>query len=155
MNGQVQLHGHGVRQRLQLGPKGPGERATVDEVPVRRYRCTRCSAVATVLPRGLLPGLRYRIVAVVLALAAWLKGDPSWRVHDAVSPWPSSGDERFHGWRSLRRWVNRSWAWLRGGPCSASPGRPRAERVLAQLAARAPQPTGVLLTDALAGLHFI
>ena len=148
------LHGHGVRERLVVGPTDRGGRPRVVVVVVRRYRCQGCGAVVMVVPRGVLPRLRYSLVAVVTALVAWgHEGRAGWRARAEVSPWSSSGDERLHGWRSLTRWVS--------GPLTmglyvdaTAPPRARAGAIATQLAALAPLPTGVVATDAVCGaLH--
>jgi len=56
---------------MRLGPEELGGRSVVGSITVRRYRCTRCTAVHVVVPRGVLPRLRYGAVAVALALALW------------------------------------------------------------------------------------
>ena len=56
---------------MRLGPLELGGRSVVGSITVRRYRCTRCTAVHVVVPRGVLPRLRYGAVAVALALALW------------------------------------------------------------------------------------
>jgi len=156
MDGVVRLHGHGVRTRLLLGPMHPGGTPEQREVTVRRYRCQCCRIVVSVVPRGVLPRIRYTALAVVTALAAWGLGQmSSAAARDAVSPWSSSGSERFHGWRSLRRWARagpRLWPSLHAR--AKGPPRQRAQSIATQLAARAPTPSGDVLTDALAGLHF-
>ncbi|MCP5040614.1 MAG: hypothetical protein GY944_06260 [bacterium] len=114
----LQLHGHGVRTRMRLGPEEFGEQAIVGEVTVRRYQCQRCSAVIIVAPRGVLPRLRYGAVAVALALAMWAD-TPSRRVREVVSPWRIVGDEARRSWRALIRWA-------RGSPWIDAPGSGRA-----------------------------
>ncbi len=66
--GRVILHGHGWRERrvvvLPAVDKGLAE---VGECWVRRYRCTECRAVRSVLPRGVLPRYLYSAWAIVSA----------------------------------------------------------------------------------------
>ncbi|MFT5359407.1 MAG: hypothetical protein ACI9KE_006650 [Polyangiales bacterium] len=156
MDGHVMLHGHGVRYRLVGGPLRPGGSPKETEVAVRRYLCRRCGVATSVFPRGLLPRLHYTAFAIVTALALWAEGCSSSAVRHAVSPWASSGGERFHGWRCLQRWARagpRLWPGLYADatalPLSC------ALSIVMQLSARAPTPTGDVLTDALAGLHFV
>ena len=56
---------------MRLGPEELGGRSVSTTIEVRRYRCVRCHAVLVVVPRGVLPRLRYGAVAVALALARW------------------------------------------------------------------------------------
>lgn len=149
------LHGHGMRLRIVGGPLRPGSSPKETEVAVRRYLCRRCGVATSVFPRGLLPRLHYTAFAVVTALALWAEGCSSSAARDAVSPWASSGGERFHGWRSLQRWARaepRLWPGLHAD--DTAPPRRRALSIVTQLSARAPTPTGDVLTDALAGFHF-
>lgn len=148
------LHGHGVRERLVVGPTDLGGRPREVVVMARRYECQGCGVVVMVVPRGVLPRLRYSLVAVVTALGAWgYEGRAGWRVRAEVSPWASSGDERMHGWRSLGRWVSGLVASGLYVDATAPP-RTRAGAIATQLAALAPLPTGVVATDAVCGaLH--
>lgn len=144
--------GHGLRERQLAGPVelgGPPEALTLK---LRRFRCRACEAVVVSAPRGLLRGLLYGAVAVALALALWAA--ESWsgaRVRQETSPWPSSGSERFHGWRSLRRWASRAeqlWPELR---LPRLPPRHRARSAVSQLAARSPEPSGPIARLACSG----
>lgn len=156
MDGRVMLHGHGVRFRVVGGPLQRGGSPKESEVAVRRYLCRRCGVATSVFPRGLLPRLHYTAFAVVTALARWSDGASSSAIRDAVSPWASSGSERFHGWRSLQRWARagpRLWPGLHTDECA--PPRRRALSIVTQLSTRAPTPTGDVLSDALVGLHFV
>lgn len=123
---------------------------------VRRYLCVGCGAVTVVVPRGVLPSMRYHAVAIVLALALWSSEQwPGWRVHDAVSPHVGVGNERMHGWRSLSRWAHlsrRLWPWLRDPPDGDS--RAAALHAARCLAAKAPVPSGRICIDACAGAAF-
>lgn len=108
--------------------------------------------MVTAVPRGLLRGFVYGAVAIALALTLWAhEGLPGHQVRARVSPWPSTGTERWHGWRSLRRWsagADRLWRWLRldlGMP------RERAARAAVQLAASSIDATGLLVFRACSG----
>jgi hypothetical protein len=141
------LHGHGVRERMRLGPEELGGRSVSTTVAVRRYRCVRCHAVLVVVPRGVLPRLRYGAVAVALALARWaVESVPAARVRAEVSPDRHLGHDARRGWRSLRRWARGS-PW----PVTAT-GTPReqAARVVQFLAGHAHEP-GPLTALACAG----
>lgn len=91
---------------MRLGPEELGGRSVVGEIPVRRYRCLRCSAVMVVCPRGVLPRFRYGAVAIALALALWsVEGQSSAHVRSQVSPFAVVGHDARRCWPSLARWV--------------------------------------------------
>lgn len=142
--------GHGLRERQLAGPVelgGPPEALTLK---LRRFRCRACEAVVVSAPRGLLRGLLYgAAVALALALCA-AEGWSGARVRQETSPWPSSGSERFHGWRSLRGWANRAEQ-LWGLRLPRLPPRHRARSAVSQLAARSPEPSGPLARLACSG----
>lgn len=118
---------------MRLGPEELGGRSVVGSITVRRYRCQRCAAVLVVVPRGVLPRLRYGAVAIALALALWaVEGLPASAVRAKVSPFRYLGHDARRGWRSLSRWA-------RGSPWSTTTGAPRerAARVVQHLAGRA------------------
>ncbi len=100
------LHGHGVRERLQLGPVELDGEPRELGVWVRRYRCRHCRAVCAVVPRGVLPRRRYSARAVALALCLWaLEREPAREVRRRVSPFRHVGPSAEAGWASLRRWA--------------------------------------------------
>lgn len=99
------LHGHGVRTRDEWGPPSPSAPPELGELQVRRYRCVRCYAICTVVPRGLLPRHMYTAGAIALALSLWSMGLAAGAVRALISPWPVRGHAR--GWRSLHRWTDR------------------------------------------------
>lgn len=125
---------------MQLGPEELGGRSILGSITVRRYRCLRCRAVLIVIPRGMLPRLRYTAVAVALALARWgVEGVPSPRVREEVSPFSVVGHDARRGWGSLRR-----WAAARGSPwpvrSDADDARARARDIVQHLAGHALEP---------------
>lgn len=100
------------------------------------------------VPRGVLPRLRYGAVAVALALARWAAdGLPASEVRAAVSPFRIVGHDARRGWGSLRRWA-------RGSPWDArsraADARQRARDVVQHLAGHAREP-GPLTALACAG----
>jgi hypothetical protein len=71
----------------------------------RRYRCTGCGAVMTVLPAPAQPRKHFSGAAISLALALWgLCGWSAAQVREAVSDWVHTGPSA-RGWRSLSRWA--------------------------------------------------
>jgi hypothetical protein len=151
-SGRLGLVGHGLRERSAVGPWEAAASPETLTLRLRRYRCRECGAVVTAAPRGLLRGFLYGAVAIALALALWAHEElPGHQVRVRVSPWPSTGAERWHGWRSLRRWssgAERIWGWLR-----LEPGQPRerAARAVLQLAASSIDAAGLLLARACSG----
>jgi len=96
------LHGHGLRERVLLGPEVAGGKPVQRIAMCRRFRCTACEAVLLVVPRPVLPRRRFTACAIALALALWgHEGLTAESVRKRVSP--DAFDEG--GWRSLRRWA--------------------------------------------------
>jgi hypothetical protein len=137
------LHGHGLRSRQQRGPRLPGLAPQIVEVQARRYRCRRCRAVTTVMPRGVLAGMLYSAAAIAWALA--LYGSvrlSSAEVRRRTSPWQHIGWEASERWATLRRWARqvRGARLFTGGRRSPPDWTLRqfAEAAAARLAAHAP-----------------
>ena len=102
----VRLHGHGLRERLLVGPLAIGGEPGEHSIMLRRYRCRECGTVVQVGPSDLLPKRRYGLVAIVLALVAWgVEGRSSWDVREAVSPQKIFGHGTRGRWPMLRRWA--------------------------------------------------
>ena len=100
------VYGHGLRDRVQLGPRSPGGDGEVLVIPVRRYLC-RCGAVMVVMPRGILERRLYAAAAISLALGLWgLVGMASPAVRARVSPWSQVGDSARYRWITVARWVD-------------------------------------------------
>lgn len=150
--GRIGLWGHGLRERLVLGPPSAGDPPEALTLRLRRYRCTHCGAVVTVAPRGVLYRLLYSGLAVALSLSLWVvEGMASWRIRGRASPRRGADSEREHGWRAVGRWsreADRWWRWLRLDP--GGPGA-RARQIVQQLAGRAVSATGSLADLALEG----
>ena len=65
------LHGHGLRDRQLCGPpEADGEPKWI-VIVCRRYLCTSCGAVLTVVPRGVAPRRHYGHAAIAMALTLW------------------------------------------------------------------------------------
>lgn len=119
VGGPVVLHGHGLRDRQVRGPLTVGGATTETVIGCRRYRCTWCGAVATVVPRGIEPRRHYGRAAICLALALWsLAGWKTIAVRRRLSTWSISTAT---SWRTLRRWASAAgagaWPW-----CQAAAG---------------------------------
>ena len=157
----LSLYGHGLRDRVQWGPRVPSRFGACLVVPTRRYQCQLCDAVLVVVPRGMLPRKRYSGPAIGFALALWaLTRLPEPEVFDRVSVFELSPYVEAHGWRSLRRWTGdavagQMWPHVRGAP-AGSTYREHAERIAASLTSFAPDPhVGSLCARAFEGAKHI
>jgi hypothetical protein len=103
IGGDLRLHGHGTRERTLRGPLRPGARPLSIVLRLRRYLCTACDAVVTVVPRLVERGRRYTAAAIGIALALWGTTAASAReVRERVSP---DEVQNKRGWASIRRWL--------------------------------------------------
>lgn len=105
-DGEVVLHGHGLRRRQGWGPPKAGAAVELGVLVQRRYRCTRCRTVIVVRPRGVLSRYRYTAAAIALALWIWsAERRPDATVRAATCPRPATGVSRPERWTTLRRWA--------------------------------------------------
>ena len=143
IGGPLGLIGHGMRTRQVRGPLEPGGEPTTLAVDVRRYQCSACQAVVTVLPRGLVPRRHFSSAAIGQALLRYGQMQQSQReVRQHTSPWRVVGEAAVTGWVTLRRWLEalqggRLFAQVRASPVTFTT-RQRAERAALTLAAQAP-----------------
>jgi hypothetical protein len=145
------LVGHGIRERQMLGPCTVEGRPEVLILRLRRYRCRHCGVIVTSAPAGLLRYVLYGAVAIALALGLWAHARQSGvRVRARVSPW-KAGTERWHGWRSLRRWARSAARLWPGLQVAAVEARQQALLVVTQLAARAAEASGAIVVLACSG----
>lgn len=87
------------------GPLAVDTAPTTVVLVVRRYRCTACGVVITVVPRGVAPRRHYGHAAIALALTLWaIAGWSVAAVRRRVAAWPIT-NERADTWRALRRWA--------------------------------------------------
>jgi hypothetical protein len=74
-------------------------------IACRRYACTACDAILTVVPRGVAPRRHYGHAAVALAFALWaIAGEHVGEVRRRVCAWRIS-HERSTSWPALARWA--------------------------------------------------
>lgn len=74
-------------------------------IECRRYRCVRCGAVLTVVPRGVSPRRHYGHAAIAMALTLWaIERDPVPAVRGRVCAWPITS-EAVTRWPTLQRWA--------------------------------------------------
>jgi len=115
---------------------------------VRRYRCRRCGAITTVLPRGLVARRYYSGGAIGLGLLLLgVMGESVQRVRDAVCAWPVSFESPGQ-WNTLSKWLQavaekQLYPQVRRWP-PAFGFRQRAERVATTLLTYAPASLGSL-----------
>ncbi|WP_428267713.1 DUF6431 domain-containing protein [Haliangium sp.] len=144
-----------MRARQVRGPDGPGTEPGVLILDVRRYRCVRCGAVVTVVPRGLVPRRHFSRAAIGQALLRYGVMQESRReVRKHTNPWRVVGDAAQAGWAALGRWIaalGRGELWEVRAMPAAFTARQRAERGAMTLVARAPAGTGTLLEQVFAG----
>ncbi|WP_239014430.1 hypothetical protein [Archangium violaceum] len=101
----MRIHGHGLVQRQQRGPPGPGQPARTQVLACRRYQCQGCGAVWTVLPASAVARKHFSAAAIALALALWgLCGLGVEQVRGLVNDWKHTGAMPGR-WRSLGRWA--------------------------------------------------
>ena len=107
--GGLRLHGHGQRPRTLWGRPSVAGLPGFWEIVLRRYRCTECTSVTTVVPRGVFTHFRYSLGAIALALYWWAVMVLSAAETRALSsPWRTAGFSAPERWRSLHRWSERS-----------------------------------------------
>jgi len=138
----IVLRGHGTRQRQVRGPLEASGEPTIVVIAVRRYRCTRCGGITTVLPQGLARRKYYSAWAIGLALLYF--GLERLRVREIrrrVCPWRLSFESQDR-WATLNRWLGAiEQGQLFEGVRPAAPGCParlRAERAAGTLLSFAP-----------------
>ena len=103
---ELGLWGHGLRTRQVRGPLQFDEQPQTVLIRARRYRCRRCRAVVSVVPRGVLPRRYYSGCAIALALALYGVVEQTLaEVRRKVSSWSIVGATACGGWATLRRWV--------------------------------------------------
>lgn len=101
----MRIHGHGLVRRQQRGPPGPEQAPASEVLLCRRYLCTGCGAVLTVLPASAQARKHFSGAAIALALTLWgLCGYSAAQVRALVSDWMHTGAAA-RGWRSLARWA--------------------------------------------------
>ncbi len=118
---QIFLHGHGRRTRRVVLPAVPGQDLRIGLCWVRRYRCTLCGTVTTVLPPGVLPRHLYSLMAIVRAFILVVAEPVGQGADDrlayavqgmkATTSWTKPWSYR---WRSLDRWAARVDRWWPG-----------------------------------------
>jgi len=149
------LVGHGLRSRQVRGPLTAEGGAGVHLLRVRRYRCRRCNATVTVLPRGAVRARHFSATAIALACVMYgLSGSSLRATRTRISPWHSAEP----GWPAMSRWLDAIalgaiFAPVRPWP-RRWPRRQQAERVAASVLGVGPA-EGSLGVRAFAGAELL
>jgi hypothetical protein len=109
VGGALILHGHGLRDRVLVGPPLWEDASVEVVIKARRYRCQVecCGAVILVVPRGVLGRRRYCASAIGLALALWGLAELTMpKVRARVSPAVVIGAAALVRWVTLERWAD-------------------------------------------------
>ena len=135
--------GHGLRDRMQVGPPEPGGEPAELTIRLRRYLCRACGAVLEVVPATVAAGRRYTTTAVAWALALFcIEKRSAAAVRERVAPGRRFGATAAAGWAQLRRWVRAVRARTLFAVVRAAPAtwtcRQIAERAASTLASWAP-----------------
>jgi hypothetical protein len=106
VGGRIVVHGHGKRSRQAWGPAAPNSPPEIRVLSIRRYRCTACCAVTTVVPSETLTKRLYTASAVGWALALFgLMAAAPKSIRRLVSPWSVWGATSAARWQTLLRWA--------------------------------------------------
>jgi hypothetical protein len=123
------LHGHGFRDRQLRGPLDLDSRPTWVVIACRRYECTSCDAILTVVPRGVAPRRHYGHAAIAMALALWaIVQVPIAEVRRRVCAWRIT-DESSTRWPALERWARAAHDALGGASVSLVTAAGRAAQI--------------------------
>lgn len=103
--GGLGLHGHGFRERQLRGPLAADDSPRWIVIACRRYACTACDAILTVVPRGVAPRHHYGHASIAMAFALWaIVGEPIAEVRRRVCAWRVSHESSTR-WPTLVRWA--------------------------------------------------
>ena len=102
----LQLHGHGRRERQQRGPAHPGATPEVTGVSLRHYQCQVCKAICVVGPADIAPRYLYTATAIAWAIALFGVAKLSvCQVRHRVAIWQRIGATAYGRWPTLKRWL--------------------------------------------------
>lgn len=105
VGGGLGLQGHGVRDRQLCGPPDADSAPMWIVITCRRFRCTSCSAILTVVPRGVARRRHYGHAAIAMALTLWaIARAPEAEIRRRVCAWPISAESPAR-WPALARWA--------------------------------------------------
>lgn len=105
VGGRIGLHGHGFRDRQICGPPDVDSTPTWIVIACRRYQCTSCGAILTVVPRGIAPRRHYGHAAIAMALTLWaITQEPEADIRRRVCARRISVESPAR-WPTLARWA--------------------------------------------------
>jgi hypothetical protein len=105
VGGRLGLHGHGCRDRQLCGPPDAAGTPTWIVIACRRYLCTCCGAILTVVPRGVAPRRHYGHAAIAMALTLWaIAGVPEADIRRRICARRISVESPTR-WPTLTRWA--------------------------------------------------
>jgi hypothetical protein len=123
------LHGHGFRDRQLRGPPDVDRAPTWIVIACRRYRCTCCAAILTVVPRGVAQGRHYGHAAIAMALTLWaLMQEPVAEVRRRICAWQITPEDVTR-WPTLQRWARAARGALAGSSLSLRDAAARAAQI--------------------------
>jgi Domain of unknown function (DUF6431) len=129
VGGGLGLHGHGLRDRQIRGPLEPDGRPSWVVIACRRYECTTCDAILTVVPRGVAPRRHYGCAAIAMAFTLWaIMHEPVVEVRRRVCAWRISHDTPTR-WPALARWARSAQAAFGGASMTLAAAAARAAQV--------------------------
>jgi len=123
------LHGHGLRERQLCGPPDADSTPTWLVIKCRRYLCTSCGAVLTVVPRGVAPRRHYGHAAIAMALTLWaIAGEPVADIRRRICARRISAESPTR-WPTLTRWARAARDALGAPPLSLKDAAARAAQL--------------------------
>ncbi len=123
------LHGHGFRDRQLRGPPDADSAPTWIVIACRRYLCTCCAAILTVVPRGVAQGRHYGHAAIAMALTLWaIAQEPVAEVRRRICAWQVSSEDVTR-WPTLQRWARAARGALRDSSLSLRNAASRAAQI--------------------------
>jgi hypothetical protein len=98
-------------------------------IACRRYLCTNCAAILTVVPRGVAQGRHYGHAAIAMALTLWaIAQAPVAEVRRRICASPISSEDVTR-WPTLRRWARAARGALRDASLSLRDAASRAAQI--------------------------
>jgi len=129
VGGRIGLQGHGVRDRQLCGPPEADGIPTWIVIACRRYACTSCDAILTVVPRGVAPRRHYGHAAIAMALTLWaIAGESEAEVRRRVCARRISVDSPAR-WPTLGRWARAARVALGNAAMSLKEAAARAAQI--------------------------
>jgi len=129
VGGRLGLHGHGLRDRQLCGPPDAARTPTWIVIACRRYLCTSCGAILTVVPRGVAPRRHYGHAAIAMALTLWaIAHEPEADIRRRVCARRISVESPAR-WPTLARWARAARVELGAAALSLKDAAARAAQI--------------------------